>query len=507
MKHGRGQVAARCAKCQPVAGPPRKRGQHDRLDCQREHEHGAVEHQDRDVRDHDQADRVEDQPPLGVTLRYEPRRREQRCAQKAEHEHRRDERDRLARERRGRRVDGDHVSHREGQVPGQTDSYDGLGKLAAPLTAEKPREHHAGSGVADGDRRTADDQAERDVGQGDADHEHEQRDVSRDPLQARAHRPDSEVRNGQAAQPRFGKRPVALSGERQPSGSRERERIDCEQEARGRLQASSRNSQLEPDRRSDAERPKRDQRKQGAGHRTGFQEPADPLWACDDETGEAEPVPALPEQHADRRGVGHEQQPERRPGLGRAREHWGKECADDPDGADRRGRPAHGERGAASPHEHCKRERHRSRNQVVDLGRHGHGQEQTGEGGARDRQRRVRPAPAFVKPHAEGEERGRGASGHDGARGLADPSVRDREGEEERPRQHHRNGADQSEDAATEEVLEVQAGLPGRRGSGSRGRHGPRRVNRLDRTRGHAPGLSWGPFLQLDQTVPKLLLA
>ena len=46
MKHGRGQVAARCAKRQPVAGPPRKRGQHDRLDCQREHEHGAVEHQD-----------------------------------------------------------------------------------------------------------------------------------------------------------------------------------------------------------------------------------------------------------------------------------------------------------------------------------------------------------------------------------------------------------------------------------------------------------------------------
>ena len=125
------------------------------------------------------------------------------------------------------------------------------------LAPQQPREHDARGGVADRDRRPADDQAERDVRQHDADHEHEQR---RRPARCAAgessRRPTPRCAKAKKHSHSLGKRPVALSGERQPSRSRQRERIECEQEARGRPQASRRDAQLEPDRRPHARAPR-----------------------------------------------------------------------------------------------------------------------------------------------------------------------------------------------------------------------------------------------------------
>jgi hypothetical protein len=160
-----------------------------------------------------------------------------------------------------------------------------------------------------------------------------------------------------------------------------------------------------------------DRRRRG-GARDG---PRRDLARAEQEGGEGDRVPALPEADRGGRDVGREHRGD--PGVaGGADERGGGDRAEEPQPAHALGAPAEGEHRRAGAHRERGGERDGRRDDLVDRAGHDDRGEEPGASARRGGQRDVRHAAPLPQPDPGGDQRERGGPRHQHPDLLADPA-------------------------------------------------------------------------------------
>ncbi len=296
-----------------------------------------------------------------------------------------------------------------------------------------------------------------DRGEPEAHREEEQRDLFRDPA-AKRRRAERHVDGRDSDHPGGGPVGMVGVGEQEPAGGRDEDRVREHEARRREAEPLGRDAELEADRGERVEHP------EGGDHGERHQErvtagvvqPAEQLGRARHEGGHGEPVPAPPEEHPGRGAERDRDEAERRPGGVGTDQHGGGERADNADRGDLPRVPAHGDDGRDGSDEACDEQAERRVEKAVERRRRGRRREERADRRRDEGTRRLGLSLALEEVQPQCEQRAGAEIGQGDARRHVDPSAAERRREEEHDTGEHREAPRPGEDAAAEQLLDVE---------------------------------------------------
>ncbi len=408
------------------------------------------------------------------------------------------------------RLEDEHVTGGQAE---EGDAAD-VTSLIAGATGHPGDEHRLG-GPARDERGAVESKRHAD-GRKRAAHRGEQSpDLAADPA-AQRENAEQRVRSRDCKDPRGRARAVPVVVEQEPAGRRGHSRVREQERRRRDAKLRRRHAQLVAERCDDVKRPERgrDRERQPEMPVALGRGPVAELRDADDVGDDGEPGPTAPDQHADCGAQGERH--ERQAGVARAGvdENRREQRADDADRRDDDRVPPHGNRSRGDADQRSQDEADRRRDEGVHGGRGRVARVQRGDRSGDRSNRRLGLALPLVQPEADDEQRGRAREREDDPRRLVDPAVAHRHDEEEHRCEEHGDTAHPAEDAAAEELLEVEGWPPGcrrtrcrlgwQRRPGGRPGRGRRRLRRERRPRHGRRGRRRAGFeqpLQLPHTL------